>query len=850
MGVKTPREKGLSGLRLKIFAKLFPVLALLVIAICVASYLFELNHHCKDMVHLFTKVARIHASYLANPFLKNDIAVVKDELDTLIAHELISYVFVEKGGQIYFQVPSEKLPEAVLSEGRSPRAQTASPRLPSNSPSVKKVQDEKGRIFYDIASPIPGAGASLHLLLSRDAIDQHVRFIFVTVLLLGLGTILVLGLFSYFFAVWVTREISHLNKALDKEREQLLSIFDSIGEIIFVVDPHTYEILYANRALHEAFQKDVVGSLCYRELQGRDNPCEFCRNPIVLKEKGSPLQWEYHHPLIDQDFWVTERLIKWPDGREVKFVLAINITERKKAEQRLKESEERYRELVMTSIDGVISVNSRMEIVLWNPAAEKIFGYKEEEILGHPILEIIPERLRPTAREGFAEFIKTGSGTFVGEIFQTYGLRKDGTEIPIELSISTRREGDAYVATAIIRDITERKRLEDQLRLAQKMEAIGTLAGGIAHDFNNLLTVINGHAELALFKADQNQALRKHIEQIRQAGEKASQLISQLLAFSRKQAYEPKIIDVNKVLADLAKMLRRLITEDIHLEMILAEDLPTIMADPTQIEQILINLVVNARDAIHEWDDPGAEKKITIETSYVFLDESYVARYPGSQIGPHVLIAVSDTGVGMDEETQQRIFDPFFTTKDVGKGTGLGLATVYGIVKQNNGSIYVYSKPGRGTTFKIYWPAIGEEISPETTNRQKDILGGSEKFLVVEDNEMVKGFISTTLKQLGYQVFEASNGKEALESIREKRFQPDILIADLIMPEMSGDELAMKIREICPDMAVIYMSGYANNHVVQKDRREEGISFLQKPFTIVQLAQKVREVLDKKSKKA
>ncbi len=845
-----PSEKGLRALRLKIFARLFSVLALLVVTICVATYLFELNHHRKDMVHLFTKVARIHASYLTNLFHKNDSTAVRNELATLIAHELIGYVFVEKGGQVYFQEPSEKLPEAVLSEGRFARAQASSHRLPSNSPSVKKVQDEKDRIFYDIAVPVPGTDATLHLLLSRDAIDHHVRFIFVIVLLLGLGTIAALGVFSYLFSGWITREVSHLTKTLNEEREQLLSIFDSIGEIIFVVDPNTYEILYANSALREAFQKDVVGGLCYRELQGRDRPCEFCRNPILLKEKGKSFRWEQHNPVIGQDFWVTEKVIKWPERRDVIFGIAINITERKKAEQKLKESEERYRELVMTSIDGIMSVNSRMEIVLWNPAAEKIFGYKEEEILGHSILEIIPERLRPTARKGFTEFVKTGSGPFVGKIFQTYGLRKDGTEIPIEISISAREDGDAYVATAIVRDITERKRLEDQLRQAQKMEAIGTLAGGIAHDFNNLLTVINGHAELALLKASQDQALRKHIEQIRQAGERGARLISQLLAFSRKQVYEPKVIDVNKVLADLAKMLRRLITEDIHLEMILAEDLPTIMADPTQIEQILINLVVNARDAIYERDDPGAEKKITIETSYVFLDESYVARHPGSQVGLHVLIAVSDTGIGMDEETQKRIFEPFFTTKGMGRGTGLGLATVYGIVKQNNGSIYVYSEPGRGMTFKIYWPAIGEEISPEMTNSHKDILGGSEKVLVVEDNEMVRGFISTTLKQLGYQVFEASNGKEALELIREKGFQPDLLITDLVMPEMSGDELARNIRDIYPNIAVIYMSGYTNDHVGPKDRERKDIGFLKKPFNIVELAQKVREVLDKKSKKA
>ncbi len=787
------------------------------------------------MVCLFTKVAQIHAAGLAEPLLHDDRAAVKGMLKALISHEFISYAFVGKERQVYVHVP----------EGSLPGGQPVWDRSVAGIQAVKTLKDKNGEFFYDISLPILGTDATFHLLLSRDAIDRHVQStVLMKVVLLGFGAVLGVSILSLLFSSWATREVDRLTKTLDEERKQLLSIFDSMPEIIYVIDPNSYEILYANRALCEAFRKDIIGGLCYKELYGRSSPCDFCINSILLKDRDKIVREERFNPILNRYFWVTDRIIKWTDGRDVRFSIAINITDRKIAEERLKKSEERYRELINTSIDGIISVNSKMEIILWNPAAERIFGYTEEEILGQSLLTIVPKRFWASGKSKFSEFMKKD----VGHLIQVYGLRKDGTEVPIELSISSRREGDSYIATAIVRDISDRKKLQEQLRQAQKMEAIGTLAGGIAHDFNNLLTVINGHAEIALMKAGKAHPLQRDIELIKKAGKKAAQLVNQLLAFSRKQMYEPRIVDINKIIIGLEKMLRRLISEDIILEKVLAEDLPPILADPTQIEQILINLVVNARDAIYEHTDPQAEKKITIETNYVFLDESYVATHPGSQVGPHVLISVSDTGIGMDEETQRRIFEPFFSTKGVGRGTGLGLATVYGIVKQNNGSIYVYSELGRGATFKIYWPTSGEEVSPEMTNSPKEILGGSEKIFVVEDNEMVKDFISTTLSQLGYQVFEASNGKEALELIRQKGLQIDLLITDLIMPEMSGDELARKIKEMYPDIAVIYISGYTDNHVVQNGMLKEGVDFLQKPFTIQQLSQKVREVLGRACK--
>jgi CheY-like chemotaxis protein len=376
------------------------------------------------------------------------------------------------------------------------------------------------------------------------------------------------------------------------------------------------------------------------------------------------------------------------------------------------------------------------------------------------------------------------------------------------------------------------------------MEAIGTLAGGIAHDFNNILTAINGYAELALLRMEPKNPLFKEMTGILKAGKRAGSLVRQLLAFSRKQMIELRFVNVNQLIVDLNKMLRRLIGEDIHVEMNLNPALSKIKADPGQIEQILVNLVVNARDAVNMQTETASGKKITVETDNVILDRLFTRNHPGSQPGEHICITVSDSGIGMDETTKSKIFEPFFTTKDKIQGTGLGLATVYGIVKQNNGSIYVYSEPGKGTTIRIFWPVVQEpESDPEQDRVPVDLKGGEETLLYVEDNSDVRDFTVDALKLMGYQVLSAENGRAAIKLLKENNKNIDLLITDVIMPEMGGKELAEYFKKYNGDARILFTSGYTDHHIVHSGTLDDGIFFLHKPYTIESLSVKIREVL-------
>ncbi|MDP2645439.1 MAG: response regulator [Desulfobacterales bacterium] len=392
------------------------------------------------------------------------------------------------------------------------------------------------------------------------------------------------------------------------------------------------------------------------------------------------------------------------------------------------------------------------------------------------------------------------------------------------------------------REDTIRKLKETQghLQQAQKMEAIGTLAGGVAHDFNNLLTTILGNADLVLMGIDRNDPAREGLEEIKKAGHRAASLTRQLLAFSRKQVIRPVVLDLNQALGDLGKMLRRLIQENIELQFIPAPFLPYIKMDPGQIEQVAMNLAVNARDAM---PDGG---KLTIETAKTDLDEGHFhKRGMKPHPGPYVMLAVSDTGSGIDKETQERIFEPFFTTKEIGKGTGLGMATVYGIVKQNKGYIWVYSEPGQGTTFKIYLPAVKGDAAPEKEDKTPARPpGGSETVLIVEDDPALRDLSYRILHDHGYSVLAAENGENALRIIKEHEGKIDLLLTDVVMPKMSGKEVAARLQPVYPRMKVLYMSGYPDEIITRDGMLTPGLNFLEKPFTAIDLAQKVRQVLD------
>ena len=517
-----------------------------------------------------------------------------------------------------------------------------------------------------------------------------------------------------------------------------------------------------------------------------------------------------------------------------------DITERQRAEEALLASEARFAGILDIAEDAIISVDETQHIKLFNKGAEKIFGYAGQEVLGQPLDVLLPLRFVETHRQNILGFaVSTDAARRMGERKEIFGRRKDGTEFPAEASISKLKLENTTIFTVMLRDITERKSLEQQLRQSQKIEAIGRLTGGIAHDFNNLLTVINGYSEMLLQTLPAGDLQRDNVVQIREAGERAASLTRQLLAFSRRQILAPVVLDLNATVTNMDKMLRRVIGEDIDLMPALKPGLGHVKADPGQIEQVILNLAVNARDAMPKGG------KLTIETADVELDEDYARQHVGARTGPHVMLAVSDTGVGMDAETQAHIFEPFFTTKEQGKGTGLGLATVYGIVKQSGGSIWAYSEVGRGATFKIFLPRVNEATeSRGPCEEVAQTLRGAETILLVEDDTGVRALARAILQGNGYTVLEASNGAAAIQVFTAHKGTVHLIISDVIMPLLSGREMAASLVAANPDVKVLFISGYTDDAVVRHGVLERGIPFLQKPFTPNSLLRKVREALD------
>jgi signal transduction histidine kinase/CheY-like chemotaxis protein len=426
--------------------------------------------------------------------------------------------------------------------------------------------------------------------------------------------------------------------------------------------------------------------------------------------------------------------------------------------------------------------------------------------------------------------------------FETQFRRRDGTIIWVRDSGRAVRDDEGRVLSyeGSLEEITERRRLEEQLRQAQKMEAIGRLAGGVAHDFNNLLTAMMGYTGLVLETLSPNDPMRSDIEGIQKTAERASNLTRQLLAFARKQVIHPAVLNPNDLILNVDKMLRRLIGEDIELVTLPAPNLGQVKADPGQLEQVLLNLAVNARDAMPRGG------KLTVETNNVTLDEDYASQHVDVPAGEYVLLSVSDTGIGMTEEVKTHLFEPFFTTKERGKGTGLGLATCFGIVKQSGGHIEAYSEVNRGTTFKIYLPRLKEAISPVPGRAKSgDLPRGTETVLLVEDESAVRELASRMLRQQGYNVLEAANGEEALRVAGEYAGEEiHLLLTDVVMPRLGGTELADQLKVMRPDIKVLFTSGYTDNAIVHPSILESGMAFLPKPFSSQMLARKVREVLD------
>ena len=512
---------------------------------------------------------------------------------------------------------------------------------------------------------------------------------------------------------------------------------------------------------------------------------------------------------------------------------------RKRSDEELKESGEIYQTLVESSTDAIMMMDKERKIMSYNQAFLDLFGYDKNEIEGRSI------RVIHKSDESFHSFRDTTYPVIDRDGFiriEWDFMRKDGTIFPVETVTSAIKSPDGPIRgyVAIIRDITDRKKLETQLQQAQKMEAVGTLAGGVAHDFNNLLTTIIGNADLMSMDLSKDDPLCESIAMIKRAGQSAASLTRQLLAFSRKQVIQPKILDLNEVIRGTEKMLGRLIREDVEMKTSLEPTLWPVKIDPGQTEQVMVNLVVNARDAMPHGG------KLTIKTANVDLDEDFFhSEGIKPACGTYVMIAVSDTGIGMDEETQLRIFEPFFTTKERSKGTGLGLATVYGIVKQNAGYIFAHSEPGQGATFKVYLPRVeGEVTSFEKEQGPMNGFRGSETILLVEDDDTLRNLAKKILQKHGYSVLDAHNGEKALR-VTDKHHGPlHLILTDVVMPGMNGREVVERLQSLRQEIKVLYMSGYLDNEIAPHGILDPGINFIEKPFTPNGLAMKVRRVLD------
>jgi len=513
--------------------------------------------------------------------------------------------------------------------------------------------------------------------------------------------------------------------------------------------------------------------------------------------------------------------------------------EKERAEQALRQAENRHRSIVENAVEGIFQTTPAGGYVSVNPALARMYGYEDPSDLIAAVGDIGHQVYVDPHRRTEFKRLMTQHGLVQGFEYQVY--RKDGSKI--WLSENARAVRDAkgavlyYEGTVV--DITERKQLEDQLRQAQKMEAVGQLAGGIAHDFNNLLMVIQGNAELMLNRLRPPESLYKNAHQILKAAEKAASLTRQLLAFSRRQVLQPRVLDVNSIIADVSKMLPRLLGEDIDLRILANAAVGSVKADQSQIEQVLLNLAVNARDAMPKGG------RLTIETAQVDLDESYVRQLASIRPGPYVVLTVSDTGIGMDAETQTHCFEPFFTTKEEGRGTGLGLATVYGVVKQSGGWIWVYSEPGQGTTFKIYLPMVQED--PKAAKHMKgqgEVPQGTETILVAEDQDGIRELARVFLESCGYTVLVAKDGAEALELSELHKGPIDLLVTDVVMPKVNGPELAQRLARARPAMKTLYMSGYLERATAHHDVLAPDTISLEKPFSLHRLASKVREALD------
>jgi two-component system cell cycle sensor histidine kinase/response regulator CckA len=740
-------------------------------------------------------------------------AIVENSDDAIVGHDLEGIVRTWNAGatRIYGYASEEML-------GRSIGVLFPRERLQEASDVLRRVGDGEHVLAYD-AAQVTKAGVTIMVSLTVSPV-------------LGSG-----GMTTG--ASFIARDVTgrkRMEEALRASERRLQAIIDSEPECVKVVglDGVILDMNPAGLAMVEATRKeDVVGRALIDFIHPEDRAAYSC---LVSETSGGGSCVFRMVGLKGAVRWMESQTVPlYDDSGRVASILGVtrDVTAHRNTEEALRESERRYRLLFEESPQPMWVYDlSTLRFLAVNDAACRHYGYSREEFLAMTMAALRPSEDLADVR---SEVAKVDGGPRLKQLRRH--LRKDGTLIEVEVDTYSIAFGESPARLVQITDITDRRRLEEQFRQAQKMEAVGRLAGGVAHDFNNVLGVILGYAELIRRGARPGEPLWERVDEILKAAGRASDLTRQLLAFSRKQVLQSRVLDLNVVAGEMERMLQRLIGEDIRLVTSFAPDLGRVMADPGQVSQIIVNLAVNARDAMPEGGT------LILETANVDLDHSYVNEHAEARLGRHVMLAVSDTGTGMTPEVKARIFEPFFTTKEEGKGTGLGLATVYGIVRQSGGHINVYSEAGRGTTFKIYLPRVEEAAEVATADLGKP-PGGTETILVVEDDEALREIVSELLREAGYRVIVAAHGEEALGVGAQNGGPPDLVITDVVMPRMTGRALSEQLRALGPRLRVLFMSGYTDAAVLYQGLLEPGTAFLQKPFGPEALLRKVREVLD------
>jgi len=643
------------------------------------------------------------------------------------------------------------------------------------------------------------------------------------------------------YTIYQHLQIHRIRRQLIEREELFHLISENAADMIAVVD------LEGRRIFNSLSYQKILGyspeelqeSSGFEQIHPDDRE-RVVKAATQTRQSGMGTILEYRFRHKKGDWMVLESVasvIRNEKGEPEKLVIVNrDITERKKAQEALSRSEASFRSLVEGAPHGIYRATMTGQFLEVNLALQRMLGYESAQ-------ELFNADLATQVFRHSADYERMNELLAESKVMKDIELEwKRPSGEPIVVRCSGHRvegkDGGPDYFEVFAEDVTERRTLERQLRMAQKMEAIGRLSGGIAHDFNNLLGVIIGYSGVLKKSLDKNQPPYEFATEIEKAGQRAASLTRQLLAFSRQQVLTPSVLSLNSLVADMEKMLPRLLGEDINVSLALDSELGNVKADQSQIEQVIMNLAVNARDAM------PSGGKLQIQTANIELDHAYTREHPGSKAGSYVMLAIADSGTGMSAETIAHIFEPFFTTKGVGQGTGLGLATVYGVVKQSGGYIFAQSEPGSGTTFRIYLPRVADPPGqPGLAKHPQAPTGGSETVLLVEDEESVRELVRETLQNKGYTVMEASDGINGMKVAETYDGKIDILITDVVMPGMSGRELAQRVAASRPSIRVLYLSGYTEDAIIHEGVLDPGTAFLQKPFTLQALARKVRDVL-------